>query len=160
MLYAVTGANGFIACSLVKSLVASGHRVVGTVRDASKDGAHLESLGATVVEVKSLTDVDALAAAFAGADGVFHMAAVHPEYGFADTPEGREGILACAVDGTVSVLRATKQAGVARVVLTSSLAAIECGNDEGTLSESTWSRAEVYDSAEKLSKTQWATHYR
>ena len=54
---------------------------------------------------------------------------------------------------------ATKQAGVARLVLTSSLAAIECGNDEGTLSESTWSRAEVYDSAEKLGKTQWATHY-
>merc|ERR1712157_333457 len=45
------------------------------------------------------------------------------------------------------------------VVLTSSLAAIECGNDEGTLTEAMWSKAEVYDSEEKLSKTQWTTHY-
>jgi len=92
-------------------------------------------------------------------DGVFHMAAVHPEYGFADTPEGRAGILATAVEGTKAVLSACQKAGVKRVVLTSSLAAIECGNDEGTLSEAMWSKAEVYDSEEKLKKTQWATHY-
>merc|ERR1719231_1552601 len=60
------------------------------------------------------------------------MAAVHPEYGFAETPAGRDGMLKTAV---------------------------ECGNDEGTLTEETWSRAEVYDSADKLEKTQWSTHY-
>ena len=43
--------------------------------------------------------------------------------------------------------------------MTSSLAAIECGNDEGVLTEATWSRRRVYDSSEKLTKTQWATHY-
>merc|ERR1711957_1013929 len=52
-----------------------------------------------------------------------------------------------------------KKAGVKRLVLTSSLAAIECGNDEGTLSETMWSKADVYDSKEKLEQTQWATHY-
>merc|ERR1719484_244313 len=106
-----------------------------------------------------MADASALEKAFAGADGVFHMAAVHPEYGFAETAEGREGILKCAVDGTKSVLAAAAAAGVKRVVLTSSLAAIECGNDEGVLSEETWARADVYDSAEKLETTQWATHY-
>jgi len=159
MLYAITGANGFIACNLIKALVAKGHTVRGTVRDAAKDGAHIESLGATVAEVKDLTDEEALAKVLAGVDGVFHMAAVHPKYGFADTPEGRAGILATAVEGTVAVMSACKKAGVKRVVLTSSLAAIECGNDEGTLSETMWSKAEVYDSEEKLSKTQWTTHY-
>jgi len=159
MLYAITGANGFIACNLIKALVAKGHSVRGTVRDAAKDRAHLESLGATVVEVKDLKDEEAMEKALVGVDGVFHMAAVHPEYGFADTPEGRAGILATAVEGTVAVLSACQRAGVKRVVLTSSLAAIECGNDEGTLTEAMWSKAEVYDSEEKLSKTQWTTHY-
>merc|ERR1719230_1015560 len=97
--------------------------------------------------------------AFAGVDGVFHMAAVHPEYGFAETPEGRAGILACAIEGTTSALAAAKKANVKRVVLTSSLAAIECGNDDATLSEEMWAKAEVYDSPEKLNNTQWATHY-
>merc|ERR1711957_898041 len=69
------------------------------------------------------------------------------------------GILATAIEGTKAVLSACQKAGVKRVVLTSSLAAIECGNDEGTLSEAMWSKAEVYDSEEKLKKTQWATHY-
>ena len=91
---------GFIACNMIKHLIANGHTVRGTVRDAAKDGEHLKTLGAEVVEVKDLKDVEALAKAFAGVDGVFHMAAVHPEYGFAETAEGREGILKCAVDGT------------------------------------------------------------
>jgi len=156
--YAITGANGFIAAHLIKHLVAEGHSVVGTVRDAAS-GDKVKELGATVVEVKALDDSEALTKAFAGCDGVFHMAAVHPEYGFAATPEGREGMLKAAVDGTKCVVAAAKAAGVGRFVLTSSLAAVECGNDEGTLSEATWSRAEVYDSAEKLEQTQWATHY-
>jgi nucleoside-diphosphate-sugar epimerase len=159
MLYAITGANGFIACNLIKTLVANGHSVRGTIRDVAKDGAHITSLGATVAEVKDLTNEEALVKALAGVDGVFHMAAVHPEYGFAETPEGRAGVLATAVEGTVAVLSACQKAGVKRVVLTSSLAAIECGNDEGTLNETMWSKAEVYDSEEKLKQTQWATHY-
>jgi len=159
MLYAITGANGFIGCALIKHLASLGHSVRGIVRDAAKDGEHLASLGAEVAEVKSLSEVGALAAAFKGVDGIFHMAAVHPEYGFAETPEGRAGILQAAVDGTVTVLKAAKQAEIKRVVLTSSLAAIECGNDEGTLSEAMWSKADVYDSHEKLNSTPWATHY-
>jgi len=136
-----------------------GHKVRGTVRNMEKDGEFVRSLGAEVYEVKELGDANALAAAFDGADGVFHMAAVHPEYGFADTPEGRAGILATAVEGTLSVLDAAKSAGVSRVVLTSSLAAVECGNDDSVLTEETWSKAEVYDSPEKLENTQWTTHY-
>merc|ERR1719453_2108653 len=126
------------------------------VRSACENVA---SLGAKLVEVKSLDDAAALEKAFAGCDGVFHMAAVHPEYGFAATPEGREGMLKAAVDGTKSVVGAAKAAGVKRFVLTSSLAAVECGNDEGTLTETTWSKPEVYDAKEKLEGTQWGTHY-
>ena len=145
--------------SQIKTLVNKGHTVRGTVRDAKAKGEHVKGLGAEVVEVPDMTDAAALEKAFAGCDGVFHMAVVHPEYGFQETPEGRDAILKTAVDGTTTVLAAAKKAGIQRVVLTSSLAAVECGNDEGTLDEATWSRAEVYDSKEKLEQTQWATHY-
>lgn len=157
--YAVTGANGFIASHLVKHLIAQGHTVRGTVRDLERSGEHVSSLGAEPIEVKELSDTASLERVFAGVDGVFHMAAVHPEYGFEQTPEGREGILATAVDGTVAALKAAKAAGVKRVVLTSSLAAVECGNDEGVLTEETWAKADVYDAPAKLEETQWATHY-
>ena len=83
----------------------------------------------------------------------------HPKYGFEETPEGREALVSIAVQGTVSALEACVKAGVKRAVLTSSLAAVECGNDDQTLTEGTWSRAEVFDSSEKLEKTTWATHY-
>ena len=39
------------------------------------------------------------------------------------------------------------------------LVAVVLLDDEGTLSEVMWSKAEVYDSEEKLKQTQWATHY-
>lgn len=146
-------------CTVVKGLVELGHNVRGTVRDKVKSGAHIEAIGAQVFEVKDMADQAALEHAFAGVDGIFHMAAVHPEYGFAPTAEGREALLQTAVEGTVTVLKAANAVGVKRVVLTSSLAAIECGNDEGVLTEAMWSKSEVYDSKAKLEDTQWSTHY-
>merc|ERR1712039_295817 len=113
----------------------------------------------SITVVTDLYDTDALAKAFMSCDGVFHMAATHPKYGFEDTPEGRAAMVEAAVQGTISALQACKMAGVKRVVVTSSLAAVECGNDEGALTETTWARPEVYDSEEKLTQTTWATHF-
>jgi len=154
--YAITGSNGFIAAHLIQDLCAQGHTVLGIVRDAKAYSEQVGALGAKVVEVSSLDDSAALVKALAGVDGLFHMAAVHPKYGF--EAGNREAILKTAVSGTLTVLEAAKAAGVRRVVLTSSLAAVECGNDSGTLTETMWSKPEVYDSKENL-ETQWATHY-
>lgn len=158
--FCITGANGFIASNLSTALVADGHTVRGTVRSADESKVSiLKANGAEPRVVGDLTDEAALVEAFKGCDGVFHMASYHPQYGFADTPIGRQGMIAAAVEGVLSVLRACKSAGIKRVVLTSSLAAVECGNDSGTLEETTWSRADVYDAPEKLEHTQWNTHY-
>merc|ERR1711871_1158718 len=162
---AVTGANGFIASHLITKLIKNGHSVRATVRSVSDESklAHLNGLMTENpgmlegLEVADLNDTAALTTAFTGCDGVFHMAAVHPQYGFKE--ENRDAIIATAVQGTVSAMNACAAAGVKRVVLTSSLAAIECGNDEGVLTESTWSKSEVYDSKAKLEDTQWSTHY-
>jgi len=166
-MYAVTGSNGFIASHLVTRLLEGGFSVRATVRYESDAPqlARMRELSAAypgkieVVKVEQLSDTAALAEAFRGCDGIFHMAAVHPKYGFEDTPVGRAALVATAVEGTVSALKACAAAGVQRVVLTSSLAAVECGNDAGTLTESTWSKPEVFDSAEKLEKTTWGTHF-
>jgi len=166
-MYAVTGSNGFIASHVVSQLLEKGFSVRATVRhaDDAPQLARLNELSAAhpgkveICKVEELTNTEALAAAFKGCDGVFHMAAVHPKYGFEETPEGRAALVATAVEGTLSAFKACVSAGVKRVVLTSSLAAIECGNDEGTLTEATWSKPEVFDSAEKLEKTTWGTHY-
>lgn len=167
MIYALTGANGFIASHMVKRLLSEGHEVVAVVRKAidSAECECLRSLSAkyqgklSITVVTDLYDTDALAKAFMSCDGVFHMAATHPKYGFEDTPEGRAAMVEAAVQGTISALQACKVAGVKRVVVTSSLAAVECGNDEGALTETTWARPEVYDSEEKLTQTTWATHF-
>lgn len=166
--FAVTGANGFIASHLITKLLSCGHNVRGTVRDttdASKMGT-LNNLNAKypgqlkIFEVSNLKDPASMIEAFSGVDGVFHLAAVHPEYGFKDVPEGREEVISTAVEGSLGVMKACKEATVKRVVLTSSLAAVECGNDEGTLTESTWADASVYDNTEnQRGNGQWSTHY-
>lgn len=166
-MYAITGSNGFIASHLVTKMLEQGHSIRATVRH-EPEAPQLECLRAlqtahpnklTIHKVDDLTNVDALVEVFRGCDGIFHMAAVHPKYGFEDTPEGREALISIAVKGTVSALEACVKADVKRVVLTSSLAAVECGNDEGALTEGTWSKADVFDSTDKLDKTTWATHY-
>jgi len=166
--FAVTGANGFIASHLITKLLASGHKVRGTVRDTD-DNSKMETLNALsaqypgqlqLYKVSNLKDSASMKEVFTGVNGVFHLAAVHPEYGFKDVPEGRDELVSIAVDGTVGVMKACKEAGVNRIVLTSSLAAVECGNDEETLSESTWADASVYNNSKnQRGNGQWSTHY-
>jgi len=166
--YALTGANGFIASHLITKLLASGHKVRGTVRNIA-DVSKMDCLNALsaqypgqlqVCEVSDLKDSASMKKIFTGVDGVFHLAAVHPEYGFKEEPVGREELISTAVDGTLGVLKACKEAAVSRVVLTSSLAAVECGNDEATLTESTWADAAVYDNtANHRGNGDWSTHY-
>merc|ERR1719424_1660557 len=110
--YAITGSNGFIAAHLIQDLTAQGHTVLGIVRDAKAYSEQVGALGAKVVEVPSLDDSAALVKALAGVDGLFHMAAVHPKYGF--EAGNREAILKTAVSGTLTVLEAAKAAGVRR----------------------------------------------
>jgi len=160
--FAVTGANGFIASHVVSKLVDSGYCVRATVRDAhdTDKTAHLRSLGdrVEIVTVKSLRDKDAVCKVFSGCDGIFHMASVHPEYGFKDTPGGTDELVDFAVNATTTVLEAAAEVGVKRVVLTSSLAAIECGNDDVDLREDMWSKEEAFNK-KASDPTQWKTHF-
>ena len=71
----VTGASGHIAAAVIPELLNHGHQVVGLARS----DASAEAVAAMGAEVRrgDLDDLDGLAAAAAGADGVIHLAFKH-----------------------------------------------------------------------------------
>jgi nucleoside-diphosphate-sugar epimerase len=159
----VTGASGFIAGHCVLSLLEEGYPVRGTVRSlrdeaklrhlrglTGKDGARLE-----LVEAELTRDAG-WAEAVAGCRYVLHVASPFP----ASLPNDEAELIAPAVEGTRRVLAACAATGggVARVVLTSSLAAIAYGHEthgERVLTEEVWSdpdRCEPYQKSKTLAE--------
>jgi dihydroflavonol-4-reductase len=111
--FVVTGATGFVGGAVASHLAALGHEVRALVRPRH-DVAAIRSRGLVPV-VGDLLDPGSLRPALAGADGLFHVAAL---YSFA----GRDARLLYRtnVDGTVALLQAARAAGIRRVVYTSS----------------------------------------
>lgn len=105
----VTGGGGFIGKALVRALVKRGVRVTVVGRNSYPD---LESLG---VECRrgDIRDADFLEQACAGHDTVFHVAAKAGVWG------PRAEYFAINLHGTENVLAACRNAGVERLVYTS-----------------------------------------
>lgn len=152
----VTGATGFVAGHCVAELLDHGYAVRGTVRDlnARAKRAHLIELaartGGDLEFVAATLDDDAgWAEAVVGCDAILHVASPFP-----DTPPAKdEDLIEPAVQGTLRVLRAAAAAGVRRVVLTSSIAAVAHGHgDDDVRTEADWSVVERVPAYQK-SKT-------
>jgi dihydroflavonol-4-reductase len=129
----VTGATGFVGANLVEALGARGWRVRALRRKSSSLKA-LEGLRYDDA-LGDVTEPDALARACAGVDAVFHVAAV-ATYWRSDIKH----MYRVNVDGTRNVLNAARDAGVKRVVVTSSSAAVGRAPFGGMVDE-----AHVYD---------------
>lgn len=127
----VTGASGFIAGHCVLDLLKHGYEVRGTVRDLGKVSA-LKSMFAKYtdkVDALEFAQVDLLSPegwteAAHGCDGIFHLASPVPRKQPSDPLE----VIAPAKEGALHALRAAKQVGINRVVLTSSVAAVMYGH--------------------------------
>ncbi len=113
----VTGGTGFIGSHVVRALLDRGYRVRALVRPGS-DRANLAGLEVEFVE-GDVRDFRSVQAAVQGCSLVFHVAAL---YSFWVRP--RTLIDEVNVEGTRNVLQAAFEAGVERVVHTSSVAAL------------------------------------
>ncbi|WP_245312694.1 SDR family oxidoreductase, partial [Bradyrhizobium macuxiense] len=128
----VTGGSGFIGVHTILQLLAAGHEVRTTVRnlDRSKDVlAMLRAGGASSPDKVGFVAADLLRddgwrEAAAGCDYVFHVASPLVSY----EPKDENELIVPAREGTLRVLRAARDAGVKRVVVTSSFAAIGYGH--------------------------------
>ena len=126
MLTVVTGATGHLGANLVRALVGQGRRVrVLVYRDSrALDGLDVEHVRGDVCDAASL------GRAFAGADIVYHLAALISVTGDRD---GR--VTRTNVDGVRNVAEVALRSGVRRLVHCSSIHAFRMAGVRGTLDE-------------------------
>lgn len=130
----LTGGTGFLGAHAIARLLADGQQVRTTVRSLSRQAdveAMLRVAGAPdAASVRyfqaDLTADDGWAEAVADADYVLHVASPFP----GAQPKCEDEVIVPARDGALRVLRAARDAGVRRVVLTSSFAAVGYGHDQ------------------------------
>lgn len=133
----VTGGSGYIAGFLIRLLVEHGWTVRTTVRSLAKEAATRAALGIDddrlTFFAADLTDDAGWAEAMAGCTHVAHVASPFPAGKVTDAD-----LVPPARDGALRALRFARAAGVKRVVMTSSVAAIAYGHDKPLYSEADW----------------------
>ncbi len=116
----VTGGGGFVGRYLVKRLLGEGYQVLSVARGKYP---FLTEWGAECLKADLAEDSGGLTKAFAGADVVFHAAAKVEMWG------DYQDFFRVNVEGTRNVIRACQQAGVSRLVFTSSPSVVAGGED-------------------------------
>ena len=140
----VTGGSGFVGSHCVVQLLQAGHTVRTTVRSLARadDVRRMVAQGGAEPDEKltfvaaDLTADAGWAEAAAGCDYVLHVASPLA----LKAPRNEDDFIVPARQGTLRVLRAARDAGVKRVVLTSSFGAVSYGHPPQTtpFDESSW----------------------
>jgi dihydroflavonol-4-reductase len=139
----VTGGSGFLGGWCLVELLRRGYRVRTTVRELGREAevrARVESQVDAGDRLSFLAadlgSDDGWAQAVDGCDYVLHVASPFPSA----QPKDPDELIVPAREGTLRVLRAALDAGVERVVLTSSVAAVRGGvkSAPAPLTEADW----------------------
>jgi dihydroflavonol-4-reductase len=126
----ITGASGFVGSAVLRQLIAAGHTVRALVRPNS-DRRNLVELPVETV-TGDLTDRASLDRALVGCSALFHVAAVYRLW----VPQPQE-IYEANVTGTHNLMIAAANAGVKRIVYTSSVATLGLTSDGSPANEDT-----------------------
>ncbi len=126
----ITGASGFVGSAVLRQLIAAGHTVRALVRPNS-DRRNLTELPVEIV-TGDLTDRASLDRALLGCSALFHVAAVYRLW----VPQPQE-IYDANVNGTRNLMIAAANAGVKRIVYTSSVATLGLTRDGSPADEDT-----------------------
>ena len=166
----VTGGSGYIAEYCIAQLLNEGWRARTTIRNLRAAEEVRATIGkitanARAIEFKAadLNSDVGWADAIAGADYVLHVASPVPTV----DPKSDDELVRPARDGTLRVLKAARDAGVKRVVMTSSTSAIMFGRGvrEKPFTEADWTDetnrddTSPYDRAKTIAeRAAWAWH--
>ena len=158
----LTGASGFIAKHILRELLEQGYEVRASVRSDKRKG-ELEGLfpdAALDFATLDLTRDEGWEDALKGCDVLIHTASPFP----LTEPKDPEDLIRPAVDGTLRAMKAARNAGIKRVILTSSCAAIykQAGKSRTSPSDETnWTSPEepsvgAYEASKTLAeKAAW-----
>lgn len=129
----VTGGTGFVGAHCILALLEKGYRVRTTVRSLRREkdvramletgGAAADAIARVSFAEADLTSDAGWPEAVKGCTYVLHVASPFPP----GAPKHEDELIVPAREGALRVLRAAREAGVKRVVLTSSFAAIGYG---------------------------------
>jgi dihydroflavonol-4-reductase len=128
----VTGGSGFVGSHVILQLLKAGYDVRTTVRSSNREAGARAMFTSAGVEVNGrlafftadLEHDQGWAEAVAGSDFVIHVASPIP----AAAPRTEDELIRPARDGALRVLSIARDAGVKRVVMTSSCGAIYYGH--------------------------------
>jgi nucleoside-diphosphate-sugar epimerase len=147
----VTGGSGFIGSRAILQLLAAGHRVRTSVRNLTREADVRALLRNGGTEAGDRLDVVAAnlesdagwPEAASGCEYVLHVASPFPS----SVPANEDELIVPAREGALRVLRASRNAGVKRVVLTSSFAAIGYGHpvQQAPFDETSWTNLDGGD---------------
>ena len=143
-----TGGSGFVAIHCIDQLLRAGYNVRTTVRSLKREPEVREMLktaGTPRQEAVTFGEADLMkdngwAEAVAGCRFVLHVASPFP----ASVPKHEDELILPAREGALRVLRAARDAGVQRVVQTSSFAAVGYGHKPQTapFDETSWTNVD------------------
>jgi len=141
----VTGANGFLGSAIVRHLFEAGHEVRVLDR-AQSDRRNLNNLPVEICE-GDLRDISSIKRAVSGCDNLFHVAANYRLW----IPDP-DVMYAINVTGTQSLILAAAEAGLKRIVYTSSVATPGFNPDGNPADETTLSSLPLMTGHYKRSK--------
>ena len=156
----VTGGSGFIGAHCILQLLNSGYRVRTTIRSPKREadvramlqqGGLAQTDGRLTFAIADLEKDAGWPEAVDRCDYVLHVASPLPP----SVPKHEDELIIPAREGALRVLRASRDAGVRRVVLTSSFAAIGYGHppQSAPFTEKDWSNLNSDVAAYPKSKT-------